>query len=83
MNPVNMHMTVKAYLYPSAVGGWNSPIKSMEIKSMELLALKTVLDCISLFVCYTVDILDIALHTGTLVALCLSSSNFFATICRF
>ena len=32
--PVNIQITVNAYLCPFFDGGWNSPINSMEIKSI-------------------------------------------------
>ena len=32
--PVNIHITVKAYQFPLEDGGWNSPIKSMDINFM-------------------------------------------------
>ena len=34
VQPDNIQMTVKAYLLPRVLGGWNSPIKSMDIKSI-------------------------------------------------
>ena len=34
VQPDSIQITVKAYLLPHVLGGWNSPIKSMDIKSM-------------------------------------------------
>ena len=34
VQPDSIQITVKAYLFPCVLGGWNSPIKSMDMKSM-------------------------------------------------
>ena len=34
VQPDSMQITVNAYLFPWGLGGWNSPIKSIDIKSM-------------------------------------------------
>ena len=34
VQPDNIQITVKAYLFPCVLGGWNSLIKSMDMKSM-------------------------------------------------
>ena len=32
VQPDSIQITVKAYLFPCMLGGWNSPIKSMDMK---------------------------------------------------
>ena len=34
VNPVNMHMAVRSYLFPLLDAGWNSPIRSIAMNSM-------------------------------------------------
>ena len=77
VQPDSMQITVKAYLFPCVLGGWNSPIKSMDINPWALQELEK-------FLCYTWEMQSyifciwyIFSHSAQHLVLDPSSSNFF------